>query len=168
MVFESLLLWAQHFITEAGYFAIFAASAVITSTIFIGIIGGTYAIILFAVGLGFNPLFVGLSAGLGSAIGELTGYMIGLGSEVSIEKYEKKIPRMIKKMMKLFKNIGFWVVFVAALLPVPFDVIGILSGMSRYNLKKFLIATILGRIIRSVAFAYVGYSLFPFVEHLFD
>jgi len=168
MVFESLLLWAQQYIIEAGYFAVFSASVVITSTIFIGIWGGTYAIILFAVGLGFNPLFVGLSAGLGSAIGELTGYMIGLGSEVSIEKYEKKIPRIIKKLMKLFKNIGFWVVFVAALLPFPFDVIGILSGMSQYNLKKFFIATLIGRIIRSVTFAYVGYSLFPFVENLFD
>jgi len=168
MVFESLLLWAQQFITEASYFAVFAASAVINSTIFIGIIGGTYAIVLFAVGLGLNPLFVGLSAGLGSAIGELTGYMVGLGSEVSIEKYEKKIPRIIKKLMKLFTNVGFWVVFVAALLPLPFDVIGILGGMSKYDLKKFFIATVIGRIIRYVAFAYAGYSLFPFVKTFFD
>ncbi len=161
MVFESLIVWAQQYIIEAGYFAVFAVSAVLTSTIFIGVPGGSYIVILFAIGLGLNPLLIGLLAGIGSATGELTGYMIGLGSEITIEKYEKKIPRIMKKLMKLFKNAGFWLVFLAALLPTPFDVIGILSGMSKYDLKKFYAATILGRIIRSLFVAYGGYLLFP-------
>lgn len=167
MVFESFLLWAQQYIAEAGYFAVFVATAVLNSTIFIGVPGGSYIIILFAISLGLHPLFVGILAGLGSASGELTGYMVGLGSTTAIEKYEKKTPRIIKKLMKLFKNIGFWLVFAAALLPVPFDVIGIASGFAQYNLKKFYVATILGRVIRSLAIAYGGYSIFPIIQTFF-
>ncbi len=168
MVFESFLLWAQQYISEVGYFAVFAVSAVLTSTIFITVPGGSVFVILFAVSAGLSPLLVGIMAGLGSATGELTGYMVGFGSTAAIEKYEKRVPRIIKRMMGIFKNVGFWLIFLVALLPLPFDAIGFLSGMSQYNLKKFYAAVILGRTIRSLLIAYGGYSVFPAVKTFFD
>lgn len=164
MVFESFPVWAYELIVQSSYFGVFLITAIANSTIFIGIAGLTYAVIILAVGLGLNPLLVGILAGLGSATGELIGYLVGFGGTVVIEKYERKTPRIVKKLMGFFKNIGFLLILIAAALPVPFDFIGILSGMSKYDIRKFYIATIIGRIIRSLLIAYGFYGLYTIFD----
>jgi membrane protein YqaA with SNARE-associated domain len=160
MVFESFVGHAQHFIIHFSYLGIFIISGLANATIFVGIPGLSYVIIIFAIGLGLNPLLVGIFAGVGSATGELTGYFLGLGGEVAIEKYKEKTPKLIKKMMDFFKNIGFLFVMIVAALPFPFDIIGIMSGIAKYDLKKFYLATIIGRVVRSLLIAYGIYEIY--------
>jgi membrane protein DedA with SNARE-associated domain len=120
-------------------------------------------------GLGLNPFIVGISAGLGSAIGELTGYFLGAGGRHIVEKKWKRSKRA-KWLEKKFNEYGFLTILVAALLPFPFDIIGILSGMSNYNLKKFFIATFIGKSLKTLFIAYSGYFagtiLIPYIEVL--
>lgn len=164
MVFEFLIIWMQDFLIDFGYIAVFFGSLISTSTIFIPL--PIYFIIFFAAGIGLNPLVVGILAGAGSAVGELTGYFVGLGSRAVIERREEKEPRWIKFFTKLFKKYGFATILVTSLLPFPFDVIGILSGVSDYNIKKFFIATLIGKTIKTVLIAYAGFVAIPYAEIL--
>lgn len=161
---EAFILWAKVFITQFSYLAIFIVSTISTSTILIPF--PIYLIIFFAAGLGLNPFLVGVVAGLGSAIGELTGYLIGAGGVKIIEQKKKKEPKWIEFLVKLFKKFGFPVILIVAALPFPFDVIGILCGMSNYDIKKFLIATSIGKIIKCLLIAYIGFIGIPYLERV--
>jgi len=102
-----------------------------------------------------NPLLVGLIAGLGAAIGEFTGYGLGLGGRKVIEKKYKKD---IEKVEKLFQRYGgFLIIVLFAATPLPDDIVGLLGGTLRYSLKKFFIASLIGKIILNLALAYAGF-----------
>ncbi|HKZ45422.1 MAG TPA: VTT domain-containing protein [archaeon] len=163
MFWEDFVLWAEKLIVQFSYLAIFGISAIGTSTLFIPFPIDT--IIIFAAsGLGLHPLIVGISAGLGAAVGELTGYFIGAGGRFVIEEKKTKrklIGNFVSFMTGLFKKYGEWVIPIAAFLPFPFDIVGILCGMSKYDMKKFFIATLIGKIARSILIAYVGYFVIP-------
>jgi membrane protein DedA with SNARE-associated domain len=55
---------------------------------------------------------------------------------------------------------------LAAFIPFPFDVIGISAGIGNYDIKKFFVATLIGRVLRCMLIAYAGYKLIPFIEQL--
>ena len=99
-------------------------------------------------------MLVGLVGGFGSALGDIIGYFVGFGGTAAIEKFEKHVPKFFKRFEKFYSNIGFSVVLLGAFLPLPFDIIGVLSGASRYNIKKFYLATVIGYIIMSIMTAY--------------
>jgi uncharacterized membrane protein YdjX (TVP38/TMEM64 family) len=52
---------------------------------------------------------------------------------------------------------GFLTIFVLAVIPNPFfDLAGICSGLAGYPLKKFLLATILGKSVKFISFSLLG------------
>ena len=142
-----------------SYAGIFLASFLSTSTIFFPF--PLYLIIFFSASLGLNTLIVGLLSGLGSSLGELTGYFVGVGGGKLIENI--KPSKFVKRIVKYFDKYGFLVIFLAALLPFPFDIVGIMSGVAKYDIKKFLAATFLGKTIKSLLIAYAGYLVLPIV-----
>src|SRR3989338_6439968 len=124
MVLENFL----DLINQGSYFAVFIASFVSSSSIFVPILPfPSYAPVLVGVGIGLNPLLTGLSGGIGSVFGDLLSYLIGMGGSATIEKFEKKVPKFLKRFERFYSNIGFWVVLAFAFLPLPFDIVGILS-----------------------------------------
>ena len=52
-------------------------------------------------------------------------------------------------------------IFLAALFPFPFDIVGMMSGAAKYSLKKFFIATFLGKCLKCLLIAYAGYFVLP-------
>jgi membrane-associated protein len=173
MVLESFITWSYQLIVNFSYVAVFAISVLSSSTIFLPF--PVYLVIFFASGLGLNPAIVGILAGLGSAIGEISGYLVGLGGmyiakEEGVEKAVKKkrlFSKFVKKFESLFERFGFWIIILTAFLPFPFDVIGMLSGATKYDMKKFLIATSIGKIAKCLLIAYAGYFAIPYVKMLF-
>lgn len=143
-------------IYQYSYFGIFILSIISTSTIFFPL--PLYAIEFVVSGLGLNPLIVGISAGFGSTIGEFTGYLAGLGGR-SVMEIEKIKSKFIKKLTKFFSKHGFLVLLIAALLPFPFDVLGILAGASKYDIKKFFFATLIGKTLKNLLIAYSGFFI---------
>jgi membrane protein YqaA with SNARE-associated domain len=161
--------WARRLILSFGYVAVFFVSIVGTSTLFVPF--PVDAVVSFAVpGLGLHPLVVGLAAGLGSTVGELTGYVVGMGSREVLIK-ERKVPWIltlrrkrrwwgwVKFISRLFERYGFTVAVIAAAIPFPFDVIGILAGFGRYDVKKFLLATAVGKCAKTLLIAYLGWAV---------
>ena len=154
-------------LNKGSYLAVFIVSFISTSSIIIPIVpfGSPFTIIT-AVSLGLNPFLVAIMGGTGSALGELFGYLVGMGGSAAIEKFEKKTPKFLKKLERFYSNIGFWTILVFSFVPFPFDIIGVLSGASKYDMKKFLIAVTIGRIIRSMLIAYGIIYAIPFVLSL--
>jgi membrane protein YqaA with SNARE-associated domain len=178
MVFyEIFLLWAKELISQFSYMALFFLSMAGTSTLFIPF--PIDVLMSLAAGFGLSPLFVGIAVGLGSATGELTGYLVGMGGRTVIEerKGKKKMHKFVKFFTGLFHKEGeikifkrripidypFWVIFITSMIPFPFDLIGILSGMSNYDIKKFYIAVALGKTIRALVIAYLGSLIIPII-----
>ncbi|MEM5801845.1 MAG: VTT domain-containing protein [Candidatus Aenigmatarchaeota archaeon] len=154
MVIFEILTWAHQFLIEFSYFGVFLLSLISTSTIFLPL--PLYAITFVVTSLGLNPFIVGFASGLGSAIGELTGYFLGAGGRHVVEE-KKKLPKWFRWLEKHFHRFGFLTILITALLPFPFDVVGILAGASNYNLKKFFLATFIGKTIKTILIAFSGY-----------
>lgn len=105
-------------------------------------------------GIFSSPLLLGLTVGIASSLGELVGYLAGYsGSEiVKSSKVYKKIELQVEKY-------GLWAILFLALIPNPlFDVAGVAAGALGIKWWKFLIAVTIGKTIRAIVFAYIGYT----------
>ena len=139
---------------EYGYAGVFIISLLSAATIFIPSPGWAAVI---AMGGILNPYLIGIVAGIGSGIGELTGYMVGNGARVLSDKKFDKHKEIIRKY-------GLGAVFVLAFIPNPiFDVAGLVAGALKIKVWKFLLACILGRIIRYILLAHVGLFIGPYI-----
>ena len=178
MVFgETFILWAHDIIVNFSYLGVFFLSIVGTSTLFIPM--PLSAILSFSAGIGLNPLGVGIVVGLGDAVGELTGYLVGLGGRTAL-KAKKESSKFVKFFTNLYREhkeveidkkifsieYSFFVIMITAAIPFPFDIIGIISGMSNYDIKKFYIATAIGKTAKALTFAYLGHILIPILGEL--
>lgn len=132
-----------------GYLGIFLINLVGAATI---IIPTPALVATFVGGAIYNPLLVGLVSGVANALGELTGYMAGIGTSVVFEDDKR-----FKKVAKWMNINGFLTILILALIPNPFfDLSGIIAGASGYPVKKFLLATLLGKTVRFIAISYLG------------
>jgi len=138
---------------EFGYVGIFLIMFLGNATVLIPVpvlaplnvlLGGVFA----------NPLLVGLTVGVASSFGELVGYLAGYSGSGIV-----KSSKVYKKMEIRIKKYGLWAIFVLALIPNPlFDVAGLVAGAFGIKWWKFLIAVTLGKTIRAIVFAYIGYT----------
>jgi membrane protein YqaA with SNARE-associated domain len=132
-----------------GYLGAFLISLIANASIVLPVPGLALLIVL---GKLFNPFLVALFGGIGGAIGELTGYMLGRSGRgiTSNNKWYVRAESWMKKR-------GFLTVFLFALLPIlPLDVAGLIAGISRYSLWKFLLACFLGKLILYTIMVYMG------------
>ena len=144
--------WAMSTVESWGYIGIFLVSMIGNASIIFPI--PTY-LVVFAFGGILNPWLVGLAAGAGATIGELTGYALGKGGKCVIERKHKKLLKDTKKWIEKHGLFPMLVLFAAT--PLPDDIVGILGGIVSYNLKKFLTATFIGKVIAHVALAWAGF-----------
>jgi len=158
MVFESFLIWSNGFITSFGYLGLFIISIIGTATILFPF---PIDVIIFASGGFLNPILSGIIAGIGSAIGELTSYYTGrAGRKVISMRKEKKI---FLKTKKLFNKYSFWIIPIFAFTPLPMDIIGLVCGGLNYNVKKFFIGSLIGKIPRTLILTIAGSYTIPWV-----
>jgi membrane protein YqaA with SNARE-associated domain len=124
-----------------------------------------FQIIVFSFGAVLNPLLVGITAASGSSIGNLVSYFIGLGGkEILEDRYGKKLSD-IKKRLKKY-GIFLWLIIIYAT-PIPNVPFAVLSGVVRYDFKKFFLAVLIGELILNIAIAFAGfYSIKWITEYL--
>lgn len=135
--------------TELGYVGIFCATFIGSATIFFPIPNVATVI---AAGFFFNPVGVAISAGLGATMGESVGYFVGKSGENSV--YANK---WYHRIVKWVESYGFITILLLAFIPNPFfDIAGLVAGMSQYPLIKFLLATLIGKTLRSLLLALIS------------
>ncbi len=138
-------------VSQWGYLGIFIAQLLSSSTVLLPL-PGMAAVFLY--GAVLNPVLVGVSAGFGAAFGELTGYMIGYGGRRIILWRNKQWSKTTKSLFKKYNP--FLVIVAGAILPFPFDVIGVLCGISKYDIRKFFVAALIGNTIKLTLIAFAG------------
>ncbi|OGI12171.1 hypothetical protein A3K64_02450 [Candidatus Micrarchaeota archaeon RBG_16_36_9] len=151
-----------YLINNYGYLGLFLANIIASSTIVIPL---PIAIAVFASGSLLNPLLVALSSGFGAAIGEFVGYAIGTGSRKVIERKWKKWMINTEKLFQKYG--GFWIIILFAATPLPDDIVGIVAGTLKYPIKKFFIASLIGKIILNLILAYAGFYGLNWILHYF-
>ncbi len=135
-----------------GYVGVFLVTALGNATLFLPVPG---IAAVFAAGAFLNPVGVALVAGLGSAIGETVGYIIGHGGG-ELATNAQWYPRI----EQWFQRYGGLAIFGLAVIPNPlFDMVGLVAGVAHYPVVKFILATFLGKTLRSLILAWLGGQL---------
>lgn len=101
-----------------------------------------------------DPLIVALVAALGGALGEGTTFLFGYSSHKLLRLEKHKWLKKFKN--RVFDRWGTLVILALSFFPNPFfDGIGILAGISKYPIKRFLLITFIGRLLRYLLIGYV-------------
>lgn len=136
----------------------------------IGLVGNATVILpmpslllLFALGVTFNPVLVGVVGAAGGTIGEMSGYAVGLSGH-----YMTRSTRMMRLARVWMRRWGSLALFLFALAPVlPMDIAGIAAGMVRFKIWKFLTAVFLGKAVLYVLVTFGSVWGWEFVSRWF-
>ncbi len=161
MAFDIAVL--QTIINTWGYLGVFIVNAIGSATIIFPLPG---FFVTLALATTLNPWLLGFSAGLGSAVGELTGYVVGRGGREAIKNKYKKLFEKTDKWVE--RHGPFPIIILFAALPLPTDIMGILSGMIKYDVRKFFLAIFIGKTIRYLILIFAFLYGLNFIFHLGD
>lgn len=139
-----------------GYAGIFLLSILANATI---ILPAPAVALVFSWGAVFNPILVALAAGAGASLGELSGYLAGFSGQKVVEK-----TALVTKLVGWMKRYGGWIILLLAFIPNPvFDVAGIIAGMLKMPLRKFLFFCFIGKTLKMLIFAVSGSRIIPWL-----
>lgn len=146
-------------VSAFGYFGVFLASLIGAASIFLPL--PSFALVI-AAGSQLDPLLVGIISGVGAGIGEMTAYGLGYGIHRVKKRLQKKKSRERTKwthtLNRFFHHqLGFALIVIFAFTPLPDDIIGIYCGAIKYDVKKFFLAVLIGKIMLGLALAYGGF-----------
>jgi uncharacterized membrane protein YdjX (TVP38/TMEM64 family) len=142
-----------------GYAGVFGISVLLNATIIIPV--SAMAVISSMGGVLSSPLFVGLVGGIGAGIGEMTAFFAGRSGRGLISK-----GNMYNRVEKWVKRWGWIAVFFLSIFPFVFDIAGIIAGAMRMPAWKFFLATWAGRTAAYVTVAYLGSVIFNAIPWL--
>ena len=142
-------------VSQYGLLGLFIAGIIANATIFLPV-----PLDVLVIFIGANPGLVGLQpglfsyvimaviVGLGATIGEMTAYIIGLQGLSIAERFGKE---QVEKITQIKSNLGRGgtiVIFLGALVPFPFDFIGIAAGLVKFPPGKFFTVVFAGKTIK--------------------
>ncbi len=154
--------WMGKLVQQYGYAGAFLISLFGNFTIFFPV---PFTITIYVFGATLDPLLLGVVCGIGSTIGEFSAYLVGMGGrKVLNERYGKRL----ESAGLLVQRYGMLAIFLFALLPLPDDLILVPMGMLRYDLRKAMLAALLGKLGMCLIVAYAGRLSFDFVRRLFE
>ena len=114
-------------------------------------------------------IYYAIMATVGSVLGGyLTYRMARKGGKETLEKRFSQ--KKVRKVYAIFKRWGFASVAIPALLPPPFPIVPMLlaAGALQYPTRKFLTALTVGRGLRYIILAYLGYQYGRNIVKFFD
>ena len=146
------------YVSPYGLIAFFFFALFANATIFFPILVEpiVLAVAAFSPSLSF-ALLVGVVAGIASGIGEMSGYILGLLGVKTLQKMNQKKVDRVFKIGEDLADKGIPIIFLGALTPFPFDLMGIAAGIIKYNPKKFFLAAVAGKTLRYVLISLVGF-----------
>jgi len=117
---------------------------------------------------------------LGSFFGALVGYAIGHFAWIDVngefsafaQFVFNYVPRLSETMYNSiqiqFEKWDFWILFVASLMPVPYKIFSISSGVFNINIVMFCIATLLSQGLKFYLLALLTIKIGPGVQKIMD
>lgn len=117
---------------------------------------------------------------LGSFFGALVGYSIGHFAWIDVNgefsafaqfvfNYVPGLSEtMYNSIQTQFEKWDFWILFVASLMPVPYKIFSISSGVFNINIVMFCIATLLSQGLKFYLLALLTIKIGPGVQKIMD
>jgi len=151
-IFTGFVDWALALIGVWGYPGVFIISFLGNAAIILPV--PSYIVVISLGGI-LNPWLVGIFAGLGAAFGELTGYLVGKGGGYAAKD---KYSGLLERTRRWSERHGlFPIIVLFAATPLPDDIVGIIAGVINYDIRKFLTANVIGKVISHIALALAGF-----------
>jgi len=165
---EDLLEWSKDLFLPLGETGLFVIAFIESSVFPIPPDVVLIPLVLFKSSLG---LYYASISTAGSILGGIAGYYIGLkgGRPLALRFFSEG---MVKRVEDYFERYGAWAVLIAAFTPIPYKVFTIASGIVRLDLKRFVLASAIGRGARFFAEAIVimiwGEQILEFLLQYFE
>lgn len=108
---------------------------------------------------------------LASVLGGIAGYAIGWGLMESVGQRIIELYRAqayYQRVTGWYEQYDYWIVFIAAMTPIPYKVFTIASGAFHMNLIGFCLVSIVGRGARFFAVSGLLYLFGPPMKRLID
>ncbi len=151
----------------ASAWAAYGAVFLITLVINLSVLPLPFALsVMIAASTQWNPVLVALSGSLGASLGEFSSYFAGyLGKRVAIPG-EAAGYRLMQRWMKKY---GAWAIAFLSFQPIlPFEIGGVVAGIAKMPVRRFLPAIWLGKFPKYLILIYAGERLFrliPYFRH---
>lgn len=137
-------------ISQWGYVGCFLVNLFASGTF---VVPGMGAVITFTLGGVLHPAIVGVVAGLGEATGAMGAYLTGYGGRGLLLSGQ-----MEQRFSGLMQRHGPKAMFLMAVLINPiYYPFAVWMGVLRVHVGKFFLYTLLGRTLKNLLLAYVGY-----------
>lgn len=133
-----------------GYFGLFLVNVVASGTL---VVPGMGAVLTFTLGGVLNPAVVGVVAGFGEATGSVGAYLTGYGGRglLASDPLQGRFSRFMERhgSKAMF--------FMAAIVNPIYYPFAVWMGVLRVRVTKFFAYTLLGRTVKNLILAYVGF-----------
>lgn len=114
---------------------------------------------------GAKPLDVFIALTTGSIIGGYIAYYLGYRGML-IGKFRKAAPRYEKKSISIMSKYGWnTIIFLSPWIPIVGDIVSIIAGTKKYNLIKYSLSMITGKVVKAVAIVFFSVH---FIHWLFS
>jgi membrane protein YqaA with SNARE-associated domain len=151
LVFSNMV-FVKSFVIGYGLLGLFVGSIIANATVlfpvpvvdvvFLALAGDSTSI--------FEAIFLGFVVGSGAAIGEMSAYLAGLFGIQAAERVKKAEFDKMKIIREKISKFGGYFIFFSALVPFPFDIIGITAGLIKFDYRRFFVAALAGKLARYV------------------
>lgn len=112
-------------------------------------------------------LDVFLALNIGSIIGGYIAYYIGYNAKL-LQKLRKTAPKeQEQKSVNLMSRYGWTaIIFFSPWMPVIGDVASIIAGSKRFDIKRYTVAMICGKTIKSLVIVFLSSWILSLIVHL--
>jgi membrane protein YqaA with SNARE-associated domain len=101
---------------------------------------------------------------ISSIIGGFIAYYIGFSGNKFLKILHKKPrKRHEDRTVVLLERYGWLIIFFSPWIPIVGDIVPIIAGAKRYNLKNFIIVMITGKVFKAVAIVFFSSWILPFI-----
>ena len=151
-LFEDLLYWFTDpaIMNTYGYLGLFGASFLGSLLLFVPM-PYFFLVVIASTSSNFDPTIIGIVSAIGATTAKVMIFQLSYtGSKLMSENAENRL----KPFMRLVSKYGGIAAFLAAITPLPDDLIYIPLGLARYGRMKFILFTLAGKIIFTMSIAW--------------
>ena len=133
-----------------GYFGLFGVSFLGSLILFVPM-PYFFLVVIASASQKFDPTIIGIISAIGATTAKVIIFQLSYtGSKLMSESAENRL----KPFMRLVSKYGGIAAFLAAITPLPDDLVYIPLGLARYGRMKFILFTLAGKIIFTMSIAW--------------
>ena len=151
-LFEDLLYWLTDpaIMNTYGYLGLFGASFLGSLLLFVPM-PYFFLVVIASTSSNFDPTIIGIVSAIGATTAKVIIFQLSYtGSKLMSKSAENRL----RPFMRLVSKYGGIAAFLAAITPLPDDLIYIPLGLARYGRMKFILFTLAGKIIFTMSIAW--------------